>query len=108
MSIRTNHAGAKNQAAKSGYWGRRDEAKSVCKVRRRQDDLSVSEQSVAEYWEMYGICENDDSWWDELTLGPGVVEHLSTRWPPWLWERMFGHFDADEFTGAHCRLGLGL
>jgi hypothetical protein len=45
-TTRTEHTGAKNSNAKSGFWGKRAEAKQHSnKGRRRADRVAVKEQS---------------------------------------------------------------
>lgn len=44
MAIKTEHAGAKHG---DGFWGRKVEAKAVCKRKRRQVDRRVRDQLPA-------------------------------------------------------------
>lgn len=41
MSTKTEHTGAKNSGRKSGFWGRRKEAKAVSKSLRRTIDKKI-------------------------------------------------------------------
>lgn len=41
MSTKTEHTGAKDSSRKSGYWGRRKEAKTVSKSLRRIMDKKI-------------------------------------------------------------------
>lgn len=42
--VKTEHAGAKNSSASTGFWGRRVEAKQLQKIRRRRGREEVAAQ----------------------------------------------------------------
>jgi len=44
--VKTEHGGAKNSSAKSGFWGLRIDAKEYSKkIRRRRDKEAIKEQN---------------------------------------------------------------
>lgn len=43
---KTEHSGPKNRGRKSGFWGKRNEAKTSTKKQRRQDDKKAAQEDA--------------------------------------------------------------